>query len=215
MKERPILFNGEMVRAVLDGRKTQTRRVIKPQPLDQLEVDRDEWPGDYCLYGQAGDQLWVRETWGFRGTTWKSAEPLVTGVHIKYKADDASVTILRDRVDQRGIPQQRSQGSDEEEWEYGEYLSHFWEQWRPSIHMSRWMSRILLEITDVRVERVQEISREDALDEGPRPYGYGLHDGTCEKNFARLWDSINDKRGFGWDVNPWVWVVEFKVVSNG
>ena len=168
MKERPVLFSGEMVRAILEGRKTQTRRVIKPQPL---------WVGDpnvafkthsanpkgiiNCPYGQPGDRLWVRET--FAGTK---------NTGFAYRATDTA---------------------------YGH-------KWRPSIFMPHWASRINLEVVSVRVERVQDISIEDAYDEGMEWGDQGC--GVLE--FKNLWDSINLKRGYGWDANPWVWVIEFK-----
>lgn len=187
MTERPIIFNGEMVRAILDGRKTQTRRVIKPQPPEWASSIDSSTPkmgfvkfhgGSYnqqkeygiptCPYGKPGDRLWVRE----------------------------AVSRVR-----------RPSG----EWMYRadypvDIASAY--KWNPSIHMRRDQSRITLEITDVRVERVQDISADDAKAEGihilrQRDYG-----------FKRVWDSINAKRGYGWDKNPWVWVVEFRRVDQ-
>jgi len=188
VKERPILFNTEMVRAVLDGRKTQTRRVITAKKnqtvLRSFLSGLLHWEKimPYCPYGKVGDRLWVRETW--------ATQKGVAGVI--YKADN---------------PERLIDGP-----------------WSPSIFMPRWASRITLEITDVRVERVQDITPEDAKAEGLTPYAiYGgrPHSWTVEdqtftdpcKAFSRLWDSINAQRGYGWDANPWVWVIEFKPVE--
>lgn len=227
IKERPILFNTEMVKAILEGRKTQTRRVMKPQPemvtSRGRRIYRDEdfkksWesiPGTMegdgfvdCPYGKPGDRLWVRETWteiDFGPVDFGGAMHEETG--IVYRADF----------------------KEPEHW-----------VWRPSIHMPRHASRILLEITDIRVERVQEITPQDGIKEGIECYTdgaewCGIHEFSGYRNyqsnqvdkdgdtvddwfsnpidsFRSLWDSINAKRGFGWDVNPWVWVVEFKKI---
>lgn len=174
--ERPILFSGEMIRAILEGRKTQTRRVIKPQP----EFDGGFpiwWP--QCPYGKKGDRLWVREAF--------SVCDHPQGPVCSYKADH---------------PQD-------------EYL-----KWRPSIHMPRCASRITLEIINIRIEQLQEISDSDALAEGvpvnesaisvPLSGEFDEKETIPRALYRDLWDSINAKRGFGWDVNPWVWVIEFK-----
>lgn len=197
MKERPIIFSGEMVRAILEGRKTQTRRVIKPQPSGDVGA----WPYDdhrenwlVCPYGSQECRLWVRETW----------RPFVLGsrfnqeVDIEYRADGQK--ILHHPISSEKL----------EKWEGG--FSDC--SWKPSIHMPRWASRITLEITDVRVERVQDITDADAVAEGidPEEDKYDGHQ-VPKVNFSFLWDSINEKRGFGWDANPWVWVVEFKKVK--
>lgn len=183
MKERPILFRGEMVRAILSGIKTQTRRVLKPQPsfVNQCGIPfypDGKGPVDYrdCPYGQPGDRLWVRETW---------MKP--EGGALDYRAKWTP-------RDERKMPVH--------------------EKWRPSIFMPRWASRITLGITDVRVERLQMITDSDSLAEGA---GH-LYDAEVEcprAGFARLWDSINAKRGCGWNTNPWVWVVKFEVLEDG
>lgn len=205
MKERPILFNSEMVRAILEGRKTQTMRVVKGKTIVQKEnlqkahgFGFDEGIGQWsaqmhgqfidegfsCPHGKPGDHLWVRETWGI-------GQQCKDGPDYWYRA-----------TEERSAP-----------------------RWRPSIHMPRKASRIQLEITNVRVERLQSISEKDAEAEGinyfrneTNSYGWG----PCEEPapegagylrkwaFKQLWDSINEKRGFGWDTNPWVWVIEFK-----
>ncbi|HHT0121330.1 TPA: hypothetical protein ACTW89_004349 [Raoultella ornithinolytica] len=212
MKERGMIFNGEMVRALLDGRKTQTRRPIKWRQTRATEIaereDGSKWPWsedaenvcDYwhpCPFGAVGDRIWVRET--FQGPLFdfdlmdiycKDSTPFETPEFCVYKAD--------------GVPAPEFYDADDE--------LHC--RWRPSIHMPRWASRILLEITDVRVERLNSISEEDAGKEGypadPSPYG-----GEMDKWlwFRQLWDGIYPEQSF--KHNPWVWVIEFKVVNCG
>jgi hypothetical protein len=219
MKERPILFSGPMVRAILEGRKTQTRRVVKSQPSEDWHpqvgvyaptmVDRhgeeypgpdvfgasDECEGRICPHGAPGDHLWVRETFQplladgvkYRDSDWKTG----IGYAPKYIATEPRV----------------------------EYLDCFnddelTDRCKPSIFMPRWASRITLEITDVRVQRVQEITEEDAEAEGVYSWSdMGPLDICAKPLFSDLWDSINAKRGFGWDVNPWVWALTFKRVA--
>lgn len=181
MKERPILFSAPMVRAILEGRKTQTRRVIKDcyllggPPTDELLK--------LCPYGQRGDRLWVREAFH------------ICPHHEDYfyRADDENLPI--------------------------KCKAHT--KWRPSIHMPRAASRTLLEITGLRVERLQDISQADAIAEGVyafnsqskglegKPYYRSLF--PPNKLFKQLWDSINGEDS--WDANPWVWVIEFKKVE--
>lgn len=183
MKERPILFSGDMVRAILAGTKTQTRRVIKPQPHDNWENERP------CPYGVPGDRLWVRETWRDDSFDWEWG----TQTKYSYRADYA---------DGKG-------GG----------------AWRPSIHMPRGASRILLEITGVRAERLQIITESDMQAEGivpvmvdsggMTPWGDGIDVPRYDWPFIDLWDNLNAKRGYGWDVNPWVWVIEFKPLALG
>ena len=218
MTEKPILFNAEMVRAILAGQKTQTRRVINLQPVGVLgaqmtranDMDVFLWHGWphmvksghapvplKCPYGEPGDLLWVRETWATDGVR-DAIKPtnLPPDSHIYYRA---------------------SLNEDKHEWQLH---TNFGGRWRPSIHMPRWTNRIMLRIEVVRVERVAEIEPRDAIAEGVefaerawaqvparnprRPIDY-------VEAFRHLWDSINAKRGFGWDANPWVWVVEFSV----
>lgn len=198
MKERPIIFSGEMVKAILEDRKTQTRRIVKPQPyqdgiFDKKRIilykghEREQWcwfisDGSlrnydlrFCPYGKIGDRLWIRETWQTAG-----------GKTVTYRAD----------------------------WDRTKIKTSDLIKWKPSIHMPRWASRITLEITDIRVERLQEISEWDCLKEGV------VIDKDCENeeqklksalvSFLELWDSINEKRGYGWDTNCWVWVISFR-----
>ena len=183
MKEHPILFSSEMVRAILEGRKTQTRRII-PAKLQQCYSPEDEPEAfiDWCRYGHKGDHLWVREAFA------KSPK-----AHI-YKADfDTSDGF----------------GSSVVDLNTGETCPLVW---KPSIHMPRAVSRITLEIVDVRVERLLNISEQDAIAEGTTPSIVGAEYEYLKyrTGYQNLWNSINEKRGFGWDVNPWVWVIEFK-----
>lgn len=205
MKSRPILFSAPMVRALLNNSKTQTRRVFKlprGHSWDELQggqasgnIEADKWPGTWnvsefrCPYGQPGDQLWVRETFQPTfapdierdDTDWETGK----GYQLRYSA-------THDRVD----------------WMDGD--DNITRRCKPAIHMPRWASRITLEITGVRVERLQDISRGDAMNEGC-PFQNMAQGDDPRKWYADLWESIN---GTGsWDLNPWVWVVEFKVVT--
>ena len=198
MAEKPILFSGEMVRAILDGRKTQTRRVIKQMAdavpgydvaEEKLWVDQAHWYEVTSPYGRPGDRLWVRETWQAQSTTgeWWHEVP-------KRERELHNWSIIDRATNEDFNPP----------------------KWIPSIFMPRWASRILLEVTAVRVERLQDISEDDAVAEGVAatpftPHGWDKED-VHRDGFRVLWDSINRKRGYGWDVNPFVWVVEFKQV---
>jgi hypothetical protein len=206
MKERPILFSAPMVRAIMEGRKTMTRRVIKPQPLSQpilcpnvTNKGQPSWVSkdiagslmQVCPYGQPGDRPWVRET----TLMWRSVDGrLCDGDDGPiFRDDPAWDDCLRD----------------------GKILSKKYNRrvgWEvcPSIHMFREMSRIDLEVTAVRVERVQDISEEDARAEGVEWHdGSAMDRGKALYAFHCLWDSINAKLGYGWYANPWVWVIEF------
>ena len=200
--QHPILFNGEMVRAIIAGRKTQTRRLVNRPAMASAQSFSDgmkyakehglagvqkvgrcdgvEWRCK-CPYGVPGDLLWVRETWAYETDF---------GTH-------TGKTVYRADGDMR-------------EAEGGKPT----DKWRPSIHMPRWASRITLLVTGTRVERLQDISEADAIAEGCGG-GHNYGDGTARTGFAMLWDLINAKRGAGWDANPWVWVVEFNVAALG
>lgn len=194
VRERPIIFSGPMIRAILEGRKTVTRRVIKgPTPIAvgtgwsrwwsekmQTQLSASGFAKCHCPYGAPGDRLWVRETWADCSTN-----PLICEDTIAYRATEPEW----DR-DCTGI------------------------RWRPSIHMPRWASRITLEITNVRVERVQDITEEDAEAEGVLPIPSHLTSVDYVTPFADLWNRINAKRGYSWAANPWVWVVEFRRVEK-
>lgn len=209
MKERPIIFSAPMVHAVLEGRKTETRRVIKPQPPkgitfagqyatsdqtidasfdwmrgDPKDIDAWEWadlPRFYCAYGRIGDRLWMRETFTAKTNT-------IHAQRVVYRADSPHEI----KVD-----------------------------WTSPIHMPRDCSRVTLELTAVHVERVQEISEEDAIAEGISDDSIqavlaGAEAGNQREPtparvcYGILWDDLNAKRGYGWDLNPFVWVLKFK-----
>lgn len=225
VKERPIIFSGEMVRAILEG-ETQTRRV-KNIPQNALAAwwDNTAWrfklPDGFklvrCPYGKLGDRLWVRETW--RIGAWNIDAQAMA---VDYRADGYARQEWLDVEDDELWERLWIQSSDDAEaaglplgdegfhWEPGQAPT----RWRPSIHMPRWASRILLEITDIRVARVQDISEDDAMAEGilaPSPDSIDI--GPIEV-FADLWDSINAKRGYSWDRNPWVWVIGFRRINE-
>lgn len=218
MKERPILFSAPMVRALLNGSKTQTRRLVKPQPEAHQHIARHLGDGNWqfvpdvhiladcvstlrCPYGQPGDRLWVRETFvqGFTSDPMTGRLIQFDDGHNKlpkttwYRATDAHIC-----------------------WEDGDG----WETsvpWKPSIRMPRWASRITLEITGVRVELLHDISDADAIAEGCAlecmtptgdDNGSAIHG---PGGYMSLWESINGPGS--WDANPWVWVVEFKRVT--
>lgn len=201
MKERPILFNCPMVRAVLDGSKTQTRRVMKPQPsnvINQLFIWKDNaTPLDellaLCPYGQPGDRLWVRESFWGCDLPGHGERPCVV-YDDEWHGKDYRPTVAR--------PWARKFGR------------------IPSIHMPRDCSRITLEITAVRVERLQDISEEDSVAEGiertARQWkSYGGPGGFCRSpisSYRSLWESINGTDS--WGANPWVWVIEFRRLSS-
>lgn len=228
-KERPILFSAPMVRALLDGTKTQTRRVVKPWQCPGQATGSDEWiavaqkhprwgfvvtgtseaacadnlaASGCCPYGKPGDRLWVRETWQgplFGDMDAYRAEPddFNKPEFCEYAADGGPAPEFMTMDDDLVC------------------------RWRPSIHMPRWASRILLEIVSVRVERLNAISEADAQAEGcpcyvcSRPMD-GKAEDDCHcfhrkagvSDYRHLWESINGPGS--WDKNPWVWVVEFR-----
>lgn len=215
VKQRPILFSTEMVRAILDDRKRMTRRIIKPQPVLSLDNCKDreklvnaleetenslfwffkgvpyanfpEGIEPYCPYGKVGDILWVRERWN---------------------------NIIDDQGKRIGY--------------YHSTDTDLNNKWKPSIHMPKEACRIFLQITDIRVERLQDISEEDAIAEGVEGFGYipdqilyrdyqernpktrGYH--KSSKSFQTLWESINGPDS--WNANSWVWVVSFERISK-
>ena len=168
-----------MVKAILAGKKTKTRRVITPQP-EIGDQDVYEAIKRKCPYGNAGDTLWVRETWG--------AQPAMMGGicpdTIRYRAD-------------------------------GEYRDehNVW-KWRPSIYLPQKYSRIILEIINVWIDQIQNITEEDAKAEGVQPYASRIDSRMSYiEGFRREWERLNKKRGYGWDINPLVWVIGFKRVE--
>ncbi|EQC0633613.1 hypothetical protein ACYVUW_004231 [Salmonella enterica] len=212
MSKRGMIFNAEMVNAILSGRKTQTRRPIKWKQTRFTEIaERDDgslWPwaedcergGDIwfaCPYGEIGDRIWVRETWQV------IHDHIDESSHVEYRTYAPSIPKEKDRY-----------------W-HTVYAEHFGDEsredrgfpWRPAIHMPRWASRILLEITDVRVERLRGLSEEDAKSEGIIPSAGGVLPGWEYRiNFRDLWMDIYGTDN--WEANPWVWVIEFKRVEG-
>ncbi len=239
MSERPIIFSGPMVSAILDGRKTQTRRVVKPQPdedgLTRYAGTLTPWLGtserEYsCPFGAPGDRLWVRETWsaefewpedngGISFNAWKEQPAAFRGLKSLNRLYFAADETIYGAGDGGGLD-----GPVGDKDSFPADL-----KWRPSIHMPRWASRITLEITSVRVERLQEISEGDAKAEGAavqfrtvipvdgKPIGatkaYTIPS-SHRGGFANLWDSLNAKRGHGWDANPFCWVIEFRRLAE-
>lgn len=203
MKERPILFSAPMVRAILAGKKTQTRRIVKPQPewaegawywrhprynnglgVHYFHTDAEsaaEKMATVCPYGVAGDRLWVRETY----RSWMGSHDAGSPRCIAYKADGGEIAM----------------------------------PWKPSIYMPRMLSRITLEVVAVRVERLQDITESDAEREGfersfePDGSEYGAELTTACEAFEALWHKINGADS--WTANPWVWVVEFRSLYGG
>lgn len=231
MKERPILFSAPMVRAILEGRKTQTRRVVKlPEAPDSVEwgnptiIESGEeapgperfgaWGEDWnvrCPYGGPGDRLWVRETWGYRGCGWTNQRPAEHSYRIEYQADAArkDFTFMGAtfaEAEPPGIPQQPEtatltrDATVEEQMAYHEALNRYWRAWRPSIHMPRWASRITLEVTGVRVERLQDISEEDARAEGLKGI---TKDGKLVKYGIPDRDGLPGTDNDGWEWQDW------------
>ena len=226
MKERPILFSAPMVRALLDGTKTQTRRVVKPSPeRDQLlqmvvgssgfHYVMDQTPITYpetrrirwdCPYGQPGDRLWVRETfyaWGRWETRFSAKKGRDEWHFVDMTLESGKAYVYPATESQpQPIGGRRHMGGVSPAW---------WK--RPAIHMPRAASRITLEINGVRVERLQDIGEADAQAEGcgiSVDYSIGR---TYAAEYKELWKSINGPGS--WEANPWVWVVEFKRVEAG
>lgn len=268
IRERPILFSTPMVKAILSGAKTQTRRVVNPQP-PSVEAVRQKSGSDYhlftdqtsepqwrvagpiwavrelmgdnplwdCPYGSAGDRLWVRESFlPCKGTGAHHPVPITEARYVCFAADASQK--FRDGHYSRWTKE-------------GPFNWPKDAKFRPSIHMPRWACRLVLEIVEVRVERLQDISEEDCWSEGLFRVGDDLKTpqhvcildeprlregmafaehigppwwtfaGKPREAFGNLWDGINNPRGYcdedapnGWDANPWVWVVSFKVVEG-
>lgn len=241
MKERGMIFNGEMVRAILDGRKTQTRRIMKPQPEpcprgghwwpsnmfktmlhveEEMQNGKGGWGGlvgDACPFGDVGDRIWVREAYRFPASL-----------------DDVSPT---------GVGEMAVATGYRKPWAptFYEFTGTFSDGWkgfetppkvsgagklRPSIHMPRWASRILLEITNVGVQRLQDISSGDAVREGicqlpvsgryclsPGDQYFGGASHSAKEVYSWLWSSIYGEES--WKANPWVWVISFERIEGG
>ncbi len=216
MKTRPILFGGKMVRAITDGRKTQTRRVIRPQPEQMYWAGRDRYlwrpkrgmfvdawaekqlaqkMAEHCPHGAPGDRLWLKETWcplGDIEAHARAGEP----VDIAYKADWDADGVDREEARDAGV-----------------------DRWRPSRFMPRWASRITLEVVSRRAERVQDISNADVIAEGIGRWTFAVGAWADDPpdprwKFIELWDSLNAKASNSFESNPWIWVVEFRRVEE-
>jgi len=216
VKERPILFSGPMVRAILEGRKTQTRWVAKQ--LASLPGGEPVWSHP-CPHGIPGDRLWVKETWQwFRGQSEEERRKVVAILERFQagKVKDIVAGALEMTAVGRTGEKQCLYAADFGDWAYSNDSDL--KPWKSSMFMPRWASRITLEITAVRIERLQEITEENARAEGcvletlgARVAGGRLEmDYPARNNFIDLWDSLNAKRGYDWEKNPWVWVLEFK-----
>lgn len=201
MTEHPIIFSTPMVAAVLAGRKSQTRRVLSDQGFGRpFHMGGNDWqllgfddelePHTFvkCPYGPIGTRLWVREKWaGTRCRVCYAADGMSYGIADAidpYTGEVVPDAKLFPETVGIGVPVPG--------------------KWRPSIHMPRWACRLFLIVDDVRVQRVQDITEEDAMAEGCRADGILPRD-----EFAVLWDVLNAKRGYGWDANPWVWAIRF------
>ncbi|MBJ6377856.1 hypothetical protein [Enterobacter hormaechei] len=252
MKERGMIFNGEMVRAILDGKKTQTRRIMKVQPSDGFHpthngydldlnahwytpgvIDKngylqpakkdvfgvaDENEGYTCPFGAVGDRIWVRETWGV------VSHELDEDGRIQPWIPDRPATAIHEMPFGNGYYSGHAIYAADGDFTWGDDDGYEDGRscWKPSIHMPRAACRILLEVTSVRVERLNSISQEDAQAEGMELTGWrptysdpdsGGEVWTPYDNFAQLWESIYGEES--WKANPWVWVIEFKVASPG
>ncbi|HHA0054922.1 TPA: hypothetical protein ACOEVN_003270 [Klebsiella pneumoniae] len=219
MTERGMIFNAEMVRALLDGRKTQTRRIMKVQPVlngNFYEVFGSAWskgmtsipavPGHSlstrCPFGAVGDRIWVRKGFFPAPLEMQSEPPRKTMWNIAYRD---------------GMQMEKLAPA-----EYNPTIYNY-ERWTPSIHMPRWASRILLEITDVRVERLNAINEHDAQAEGVAKLrggfwkhyqpGWTQHQLSARGSFVTLWKSIYGDES--WNSNPWVWVISFERIEGG
>ncbi|EPD5685882.1 hypothetical protein [Escherichia coli] len=188
VKERGMIFNDEMVRAILGGNKTQTRRIVEEKFYGRAVAA--ELLAKHCPYGQPGDRIWVRETYRVHG-----------------KATDVATLVYRASV--------RNSWTEQTHRVPVEVCNKpVSEKWTPSIHMPRWASRILLEITDVRVERLHDMSEADAKAEGASPVTYKITqpEAVYRVGFGDIWRGIYGQEN--WLSNPWVWVIEFKRIKE-
>ncbi|HFP9401516.1 TPA: hypothetical protein ACT16L_005442 [Klebsiella michiganensis] len=239
MIERGMIFNAEMVRAILDGRKTQTRRIMKVQPEPSKSRPGDFWfsskklesmvhvsdlvPGNSpiadchlffqehcCPFGAVGDRIWVRETWGV------VSHELDEDGRIQPWTPDRPATAIHEMPFGNGYYSGHAIYAADGDFTWGDDDGYGDGRscWKPSIHMPRWASRILLEITDVRVERLKHIPRAGIIAEGypaERESTGGQYDPFLW--YRDLWESIYGPDS--WQANPWVWVIEFKRIEGG
>ena len=227
--ERGMIFNAEMVRALLSGRKTQTRRIMKPQPEpcprgghwwpsnvfktmlhveDEMQNGKGGWGGlvgDACPFGAVGDRIWVRETWGVVSHAFSDDGLMIDWV------PDRPATAIHEMPFGNGYYSGYAIYAADGDFTWGD--DDGYEDgcscWKPSIHMPRAASRILLEITDVRVERLRSMSQDDARAEGVIAASGPMEAGLA---FRELWDSIYGEES--WKANPWVWVIKFKRIEE-
>lgn len=218
MKERGIIFTDESVRAILAGTQTQTRRIMKslcssgfifydylpndPYPYYFRRRDAvwdsfktvEALAAKYCPFGTVGDRLWVRETYA----VWDGGEYA--------RRNGQGVTFRADCLNHKG----------EEDADTRRCRQDYGVTWKSPVLMPRWASRLTLAITDIRVERLQSITEEDAKAEGVQPIPFTRSgwpiDEPHRDAFAEAWDKLNTKRGYGWTVNPWVWCISFQIV---
>ncbi|EPT9155852.1 hypothetical protein ACVTLD_000582 [Klebsiella pneumoniae] len=241
MKERGMIFNGEMVRAILDGRKTQTRRIVKGTDgavkfCKEWDINGEEifvvlGEKDHtgmnpvlgaisCPFGAVGDRIWVRETWGV------VSHELDEDGRIQPWTPDRPATVIHEMPFGNGYYSGHAIYAADGDFTWGDDDGYEDGRscWKPSIHMPRAASRILLEITDVRVERLNAISEEDARAEGiidggclncgePEPCGCANPEPDATDAFAYLWQSIYGQES--WNANPWVWVISFERIEGG
>lgn len=200
-----LLFKAEMIRAIQRDLKTQTRRVIN------LDLDNrglrycnektgwEDWHGNpvKCPYGKPGDERWVRENFW----CWGKWQDYLDGEKKRQRFVDMT-------YEERPV----RYVADNETFSMGNYLYGVGYHKRPSIYMPRKYSRISVRVIDIRVERIQDITEQDAISEGAESGWSGLKN-PYKSGFAELWDSINEKRGYGWYENPWVWVVDFERIT--
>lgn len=243
VKMSPILFSGPMVRAILEGRKTQTRRVVKLRKGDTIGriyggdtpdewtvcgPDGDEVPFEFvCPYGSVGDRLWVRETW--KVGAWRRdgrmaidylASPELTHTPWIYPPKYDFAKLTEESFEDCDLQDAKSDGAGGYTWPAGKSPCRV----RPSLFMYRWASRLMLEITDLRIERLQDISEADAQAEGcavpnvldailPKYEGNEKYMAAnyYPEVYRQLWNKLNSKK-HPWADNPWVWVVTFKVI---
>lgn len=239
MKERGIIFNGEMVRALLDGRKTQTRRIVSDRHLNLIDIgsqigecyplecgvdhaNSQSYYREHCPFGIVGDRIWVRETWGV------VSHELDEDGRIQPCSPDRPATAINEMPFGNGFYSGHAIYAADGDFTWGDDDGYEDGRscWKPSIHMPRAACRILLEITGVRIERLNGISEADAEAEGidmdALADSQDCYDCIADHNmtgrptatgaFKYLWESIYGEES--WKANPWVWVIEFKVVPN-
>lgn len=216
---KPILFTDEMVRAILAGLKTKTRRPLKPQP------DEGRKGSFSCPFGQVGDRLWVRETFCLEHQVEKDQPPSF-GDSRPIRWEFAGMESDPEGADSMWLQPHYRATDPTPELDYEDSDGDPTVRWKPSLHMPRWASRITLEITDIRIEQVQEITEHEAIKEGVLDHRFNGYESISEEEirellngspkvaFRCLWYSLYEKKGLGWNANPWVWVLTFRRVEG-